>query len=538
MMSSKVILLLQIAVCLHTTLCEDSTSWLSSSGDSTIPSSLCSQSFDIIYCANNELYIPIDYIMSTNSSSITIAKVVFGFHSRRGLKYPFICYREIPSRNINAFFCNFSHRQDYFCATCQDGYGIAMYTYYGLPCTPRCSDYGIVVYLMLEIGFSTLFFAFVFSSGMSANSSKWNGFIFYSQIVAIAMSTNSVVFTVIYEVDPHLPAILHSLYGIWNMDYFRLAISPFCVTKTISTLGALSCGYIAALWPLVLILVLSFAMTLHKRNIKVAVYLWHFIKRISCNQIQQHLAGTNLIHVFATFFLLSYLKAIYTSFSILQITVPLHLDMETRTLVPKRYLSADPHIPYFSLNHLAYAIPALVVVFILSVILPLLLVLYTTRCNTLLFRQTGRGWNALKTFIDAFQGSYKDGTNGTRDYRAVSALYVVIRLIIIVVYGVFFPFTYNSRLRSLGYLITAIVFIVLAGFFGLARPYKTKRHNLLDVLLHTLSAIQVICLYMITSYTQRSVVIILIWLVFLPIAVVMCATLGKLIISARIPKVL
>ena len=537
MMSSKLILLLQIAVCLHTTLGEASTSWLSTSADSMIPSFLCNQSFEIIYCANNEFYILIDFVMSTNSSSITIGKVGFELHSSSGRKYPFICYRKIPLQNVNAFFCNHSHRQDYLCATCQDGYGISIYTYYGLPCASRCSDYGIVFYLLLEIGFSTLFFALVFSFGISANSSKWNGFIFYSQIIAIAISTNPLVFTVVSQEGHHLPAILHSLYGIWNMDYFRLAIRPFCVSKTISTLGAVSCGYIAALWPLILIILLSLAMNLHKRNTKVAVYLWHYIKKISCNRTQKHLAGTNLIHVFATFFLLCYLKAIYTSFAILQITVPLDLDMETRTLVPKWSLSADPHIAYFSRGHLPYAIPALVVIFILGVILPLLLVLYTTRCNKILFRQTGRGWNALKIFIDAFQGSYKDGTSGTRDYRAVSALYVVLRLIMGIIYGGFFQLIQGSGSDSYVYSITAFLFIILAGFFGLARPYKTRRHNLLDVLLHTLSAIQVIGLHIITSYAQRSVVQILICLIFLPIVVVVCATLRKLIISVRIPKV-
>ena len=32
----------------------------------------------------------------------------------------------------------------------------------------------------------------------------------------------------------------------------------------------------------------------------------------------------------------------------------------------------------------------------------------------------------LCTFVESFQGQYKDGTNGTHDYRAVSASFLII----------------------------------------------------------------------------------------------------------------
>ena len=156
-------------------------------------------------------------------------------------------------------------------------------------------------------------------------------------------------FALLTQRSHHLPAILHSVYGIWNMDYFRLAIAPFCVSETMSTFGALSCGYIAAIWPLLLILLLSFVMFLHQRNFKVIVFLWQVINRDSCGRVQQHLAETNLIHTFATFFLLSYLKSLFVSFSLLQITIKFEIESETGALVQNGQLSADPHIAYFSL---------------------------------------------------------------------------------------------------------------------------------------------------------------------------------------------
>jgi len=42
-----------------------------------------------------------------------------------------------------------------------------------------------------------------------------------------------------------------------------------------------------------------------------------------------------------------------------------------------------------------------------------------------------RRWHALHTFMEAFQGQYKDGTNSTCDFRIVSALYLIFRIAVL-----------------------------------------------------------------------------------------------------------
>ena len=34
-------------------------------------------------------------------------------------------------------------------------------------------------------------------------------------------------------------------------------------------------------------------------------------------------------------------------------------------------------------------------------------------------------------FVESFQGQYKDGTNGARDFRMVSALFLILRILIL-----------------------------------------------------------------------------------------------------------
>jgi len=93
--------------------------------------------------------------------------------------------------------------------------------------------------------------------------------------------------------------------------------------------------------------------------------------------------------------------------------------------------------------------------------------------------------------MEAFQGQYKDGTNGTRDFRIVSALYLIFRI------GVLLAYSGNddSFDHAYGWLIATMVFVSTALFFSNVRPYKVHHFNITDSLLLALLSTQtVICL--------------------------------------------
>ena len=130
---------------------------------------------------------------------------------------------------------------------------------------------------------------------------------------------DSMLFTIAFQRNSSAALFLFTAYEIWNMNFFRRVIPPFCVSQKMSTLGAITCGYISAVW---LILLVSLAMELNKRDFKVAVYPWKFIDRISCGVVKQWFAQTNPVHIFSTFLILSYSKILFVSFSLLKITYP------------------------------------------------------------------------------------------------------------------------------------------------------------------------------------------------------------------------
>ena len=227
------------------------------------------------------------------------------------------------------------------------------------------------------------------------------------------------------------------------------------------------------------------------------------------------------MHIFATFSILSYSKILFVSFSLLKITYPQQLSRGSTNNL--RSLSVDPHIHYFSPGHLPYVVPAITIIVTLGVLLPLFLILYPTRFGSRYF-----GGRVVKTFIEAFQGSYKDGTNGTRDYRAVSTLYLVCR---VVIWTFNLGFVKNLPSSPGIYLILSALCMLGVAFFGFARPYKSSTHNLLDVLILTLLAVHAVYASVLQGTTKYGAHVLdtQIALAFLPLLAVSVYTLGRVL---------
>ena len=121
-------------------------------------------------------------------------------------------------------------------------------------------------------------------------------------------------------------------------------------------------------------------------------------------------------------------------------------------------------VPYFGSDHLPFALLAIFILATFSALPVLILLLYPTRVFQRCIGCCSTRWHALNTFVDAFQGYYKDGTNGTPDWRYFSGLYLICRILVIAAYVL--PDTNYSVV----YRITCYGFASL--LFGLLRPYK------------------------------------------------------------------
>ena len=485
----------------------------------TLASSECGWTVnDIIRCSGEDVLIDTSFFVTATNGSypLFIGDQFFQLDRTNGLLNKSIILRKLP-QNLSVFehfFCSKSNRRGFLCSQCTKDYGISIYTYYGLPCGP-CYSYGIPLYLLLEIGFSTVFFLVLVMFNFSANSGKWITVILYFEVFAHLLSNSPNIYTMFAWSGKWVPVLLHTLYSVWNMDFFRLVIPPFCVNKDLSVLGAISTGYISAFCPLMLVLFTSLAVHLHMYNFKVVVYPWNILNWITLGLFRRKLARINLIHTFATFFLLSHLKLIYVSVTLLARYEILRIHSKGGSFSNLHQTSIDPSVQYFSPDHRVYAVCALLVLLLFGMLLPLALIVYPTRCGTLLGSKvcTGKLRNTAKTFIEAMNGSYKDGSNGTKDYRAVPGFMLLLRFAIALVTVVEPPYSAEQKYNGI-----VILFFVLAAFSGLCKPFKREKHNMNDVLILSLTAVQCTQLFVVLSLyeVERSIFHCIVALPFLP----------------------
>ena len=173
----------------------------------------------------------------------------------------------------------------------------------------------------------------------------------------------------------------------------------------------------------------------------------------------------------------------------------------------KRVLFIDPTISFWHTKHIilmAFSI-------LLLVILPPILVLiaYPTKWFQKLQNSLSSRMNlAIQTFVSPFQGCFKDGTNGTRDYRALSGgILAVLLLMSLFSKGVDSFVKTNARDPVISFQIIVVMYITLSVGFAAFKPYKSDIANLTGVTLTALVAI-VTTLY-ITCFTSGSKVLLI-----------------------------
>ena len=264
---------------------------------------------------------------------------------------------------------------------------------------------------------------------------------------------------------------LLSAYGFFNLDFFYYIIPPFCISTKLTSIQVLSLQYIAAFFPLFLVIVSYTCIQLHASGCRVLFYVCKPFQRCCiCIKTRWNIdPATSLVHAFASFLLLAYSKILYVSCILLHSTT---IYSSNGSSVGKRVVYYNASVPFFSTEHYPFIILAISVIATFNVFPLLLFLLYPTRifqhclgyCNA-------RFQHALRTFMDAFQGYYKDGTTGTPDWRCFSALYLIFRIMVVTTHV--FHGSYKNLIRF-------ICFATALLMFGLLRPYKEKWVNSWD----------------------------------------------------------
>ena len=124
--------------------------------------------------------------------------------------------------------------------------------------------------------------------------------------------------------------------------------------------------------------------------------------------------------------------------------------------------------PYFSDWHLVAGIFALFVL-ILLIIPTLYLLVYRFRWFQHFIDKFKFRKDFLMSVTDVFASPYKDGTNGTWDYRYLAGIHFALQLIIMLFY-----YTSDALIVS---ILELILCSLCFGFVSIFRPFKRRIHN-------------------------------------------------------------
>lgn len=368
------------------------------------------------------------------------------------------------SSQINELICDKHKREGQLCGSCMTGYAPPVYSY-SLSCV-RCSTSNWVKFITISLLPLTLFYIIIITIRLSVTSPWLNGFVVCLQLTM--SPPNLRIAQIAIKQHIYVP-IMTSLGGIWNLDFLRLIYTPFCLQPHTQTLQVIALDYLIAVYPLLLIALSYLLVFLYDHNVRLIVCVCRPCVPLFVRFRRQWNIKSSLIDAFATFLLLSYVKVLSVSVDLL---MPVVLYDNKQDTLDQVYLFNQGNMKYLGVEHLPYVCLALFFLFTFIFLPMLLLFLYPCSCFQACLNRTGCRYRLLHTFMDTFQGHYKDGTNGTRDLRFFSGLYLLLRVVV-----------YASTMVAYqigNYAYTSVIIGIFAVSVALVQPYKRHACNVID----------------------------------------------------------
>ena len=412
-------------------------------------------------------------------------------------------YLQLPpnASEVEKVLCYHLHRKGRLCGECRENFYMPTYSYNGFKCVPCTSS--LIVSLLKYIGVAyiplTVFFLLIFFFRINTFSPKLNCVVVICQIITSPIFLRGFVNHKSHgnTFFNYYVQILATVYGIWNLDFFRTFVPPICFP--LSSLQVLALDYIVAIYPIFLLVLFYTMIALYERNVQLAVFLLKPLVRLSLCFRRQWDVKSSVIDSFASFILLSFMKISSTSAYFLTATSARDVHGGWQGY----YVFIDPSIIYFSKSHLPYAITVIVICVIWGSF-TIFLLLYPMLWFQRLLNKLKLNSLTLHTFMQCFQGHYRDRTDGGMECRYFSALYPLLQ------FSCFLVFFSGNDVTSPVFIALLLIVIVL---ISSCTPYRHpfQHYNKIDVFLIAsllgvcVSQIQFLQHFSITSQRRKTI---------------------------------
>ena len=389
---------------------------------------------------------------------------------------------------VNDYICAPLKRRGYLCNECTPGHGpsiiVSMCT--DNVCHPCTNDLiGIFKYLCLVFIPITVFYIVVVVLRLKMATASTTCFIMYCQLIVFAFNKscdNSLLSKIEYQKSGTARTVTKAfltIYGVFNLDFFRNAVPPFCVSSKLKPIHIALLDYVSAFYPFLLVFLTYLFINVHDCNFRPAVILWKPFHKCSFKVRKWLNTKSDVADVFSSFFLLSYTKIMYQTLILLN-TYRIHNYSLSKYRSYYSYvLSADMSISLGSVNYITITVITLLIFGMFNILPTLLLTLYPTKIvRALLSKCTPRMAIIINTFVQKFHHCYRDGLDGGKDLRCFSGLYFFLRTVIVLA-----ALALKSALAFEDWFVRGMTFSLCAVLVAVCKPYKNSYANIADALL-------------------------------------------------------
>ena len=375
---------------------------------------------------------------------------------------------------LNRFVCGSLNREEKgpLCGRCANGTGPSVYSV-GNECVP-CRAVNVVYYVLLQYLPSTLLFLVVIVFRLNITEAPMAHYILFCNVVVLYCKSVVSFYTSLFATSRAYISILLkcvlTLNAVWSFDALFFVSPPLCISPHFEDIYKPFLEFLATLYPFILLLLTYVATELHARDFIPIVILWRPIHRIYVRFYTTWGPNTSMIQAFSSLFFLSYAKL---NFMMWEPNMWTTVE-NTKGQVMSQLVYIDPTVPYMSKRHMCIVLLSLFVGVFLYLPPQLLLILYPTSLYRKISHIIKSKWRiAIKTYVETFQGCYKDGTNCTLDYRAVSGYQLVVVPFLLAVQGI------SAKLLPPMFkvIVSIIVFTVFTILCSLLQPYKRRVAN-------------------------------------------------------------
>ena len=187
----------------------------------------------------------------------------------------------------------------------------------------------------------------------------------------------------------------------------------------------------------------------------------------------------SLIRAFATLFYLSFAKLIFIVLECLLFTRVNTINGDMVALVS--YI--DPTVIFFTQKHIPFITITIVIIIFIIISPPLLLlIIFPTTCFQKCCTCLKPRWMlTLQIFADTFQGCYKNGTSGTRDYRQMAGYILSMWVVtpVLMFTGMFITSSYVLPSLTIMILVSMLLGVTIL----VLEPYQHRTANISGTLL-------------------------------------------------------